>query len=195
MAVEMLDHGEGRIARAEIARNIVELDALIEEILLLSRLEAHAMPDEPFGAVDLTALAAEECARADVEFTATTVFVAPGSARLLRRAVSNLIENARRHGGAPAAIHVTLARAGALIDLAVCDRGPGVQEDQRERIFEPFYRLAGGTDAATGTGLGLSLVRTIMRKHGGDARCEARDGGGACFHLTWPTPPVAVAAD
>ena len=64
MAVEMLDHGNSSTARAEIARSIVELDALVEEILLLSRLQAHAMPDEPFGDIDLTALAAEECARA-----------------------------------------------------------------------------------------------------------------------------------
>jgi len=191
MAVEMLDRDDSGAARAEIARNIVELDALVEEILLLSRLQAHAMPDEPFGEVDLTALAAEECARAGVEFTATSVIIATGSARLLRRALANLIENALRHGGASTTIDVSLERAGALVDLAVCDRGPGVPADQRERIFEPFHRLQAGAQATAGTGLGLSLVRTIMRKHGGDARCEARSGGGACFHLTLPAPPAA----
>ncbi len=194
MAVEMLDHGEGQIARAEIARNIVELDSLIEEILLLSRLQSNAVPDEPFGDIDLTALAAEECARAGLEFSATAVVVVSGSARLLRRALSNLIENARRHGGRQAAIDVSITQKASLVDVAVCDRGPGVPADQRERIFDAFYRLPGAAEAIDGTGLGLSLVRTIMRKHGGDARCDARDGGGACFHLTMPAPRTGTAA-
>ena len=193
MAVEMLDHGDSGGARAEIARNIVELDALVEEILLLSRLQSNAAPEEPFAEVDLTALAAEECARAGIEFAATAIVVAPGNARLLRRALANLIENARRHGSPHQAIDVGIVLAGAFIEIAVCDRGPGVPTDLRERIFEPFYRLPGASDTVGGSGLGLSLVRTIMQKHGGDARCEARTGGGACFHLSLPAPPTATA--
>jgi signal transduction histidine kinase len=67
----------------------------------------------------------------------------------------------------------------------VCDRGPGVPATERERIFEPFYRPAGTREPQGGAGLGLALVRQIARKHGGDASCLARDGGGSCFQVTF----------
>jgi signal transduction histidine kinase len=66
----------------------------------------------------------------------------------------------------------------------VCDRGPGVPEAERERIFEPFYRPAGAREREGGVGLGLSLVRQIARKHGGEVRCLPRKGGGSCFEVT-----------
>ena len=154
---------------------------------------SNSVPDEPFDDIDLTALAAEECARAGLEFAATAVMVVAGSARLLRRALSNLLENARRHGGPPTAINLSITRTGSQIDLAVCDRGPRVPADQRERIFDTFYGLPGAVEAVGGTGLGLSLVRTIMHQHGADARCDARNGG-ACFHLTMPVPLTGTAA-
>jgi two-component system, OmpR family, sensor histidine kinase RstB len=70
--------------------------------------------------------------------------------------------------------------------LRVCDRGPGVPEDSRERIFEPFFRLPGHAETAGGVGLGLSLVRQIAQQHGGTVLCEARAGGGSCFRLVLP---------
>jgi len=71
-------------------------------------------------------------------------------------------------------------------ELRVCDRGPGVPEAERERIFEPFYRPAGARERDGGVGLGLALVRQIARRHGGDAQCLARDGGGSCFAVLLP---------
>jgi signal transduction histidine kinase len=98
--------------------------------------------------------------------------------------IRNLLENARRHGG-ETPIDVTVGkRAGGGVRLRVCDRGPGVPEAERERIFEPFYRLAGASERTGGVGLGLALVRQIARKHGGDTRCTPRDGGGSCFEVT-----------
>ena len=68
------------------------------------------------------------------------------------------------------------------------DRGPGVPEDEREKIFEPFYRREGrresDQDEDRGVGLGLSLVRQIARRHGGEARCLPREDGGACFEVS-----------
>ena len=70
----------------------------------------------------------------------------------------------------------------------VCDRGPGVPADLRERIFEPYFRLPGHAEREGGVGLGLSLVRQIAEAHGGSVRCEAREGGGSCFVIRLPRP-------
>jgi signal transduction histidine kinase len=70
--------------------------------------------------------------------------------------------------------------------LRVCDRGLGVPEALRERIFEPFFRLPGHAEREGGVGLGLSLVRQIAQAHGGSVRCLAREGGGSCFELSLP---------
>ncbi len=186
MSMEMLAPTAGGVQpdamREEIKRSINELDALIEEILLASRLDARGGADEPMEDVDLTALAAEECARGGADLTAAGIVTLRGSPRLLRRLLRNLIENARRHGG-PAAIDVSLRRASEVIELIVCDRGPGVPAAERERIFEPFYRPRGASEREGGVGLGLALVRTIAGRHGGGAWCEAREGGGACFKV------------
>lgn len=186
MALEMLERGDTTRARDEIARDIGELDGLIEEILLASRLDSPEAAQEPFEEVDLTALAAEECARSGAELDAGGVVLMQGSPRLLRRLIRNLLENARRHGGADSAIEVALRHAGGQTDLSVCDRGPGVPEAERERIFDAFYRLQGASESAGGVGLGLALVRAIAHQHGGSARCEARPGGGACFRIVLP---------
>jgi len=180
MGIEMLRGDANPELRAELARNIGELDALIDEILLASRLDAVREP-EPAESVDLLGLLAEECARADAALDGEPVTVR-GDARLLRRAARNLLENARRHGGG--SVEATVRRTGGgAARIEVCDRGPGVPDHERERIFEPFYRPAGTREREGGVGLGLALVRQIARKHGGDARCLPREGGGSRFVL------------
>ena len=221
MAVSMLEDAapaQRERLRKEIHANIGELDALVEEVLLASRLDAaqEALQREP---VDLLALAAEEAARAQVPAEeaarvqvpaeeAARVQVSTGDAsvvqavvqgpaqghalvvkgdeRLLRRAVRNLLENACRYGGAEVQVTVSQAASPGFVELRVCDRGPGVPEAWRERIFEPFLRLPGHAEREGGVGLGLSLVRQIATRHGGQVRCEPRAGGGSCFSLTLP---------
>jgi signal transduction histidine kinase len=151
--------------KGEIERDIAELDALIDEVLLASRLDAVRTP-ERVEDVDLLALAAEEAARYELEAQGEPVVV-PGDPRLLRRMIRNLLENARRHGAPPIEVRVKDR------EIRVCDGGAGVPEADRERIFEPFYRRAGSKE---GIGLGLALVRQIARRHGGEARCT-----GNCF--------------
>ena len=70
--------------------------------------------------------------------------------------------------------------------LEVSDRGPGVPESERRRIFEPFYRLTGGSETGRGSGLGLALVLDIARRHGGDAVCLPAEGGGSRFRVDLP---------
>jgi signal transduction histidine kinase len=149
----------------EVEKDIAELNALIDEVLLASRLDAvRAL--ETREELDLTALAAEEAARYDVEVEGQPVLMR-GDPRLLRRMIRNLLENAKRHGALPVTVQIKDG------EIRVCDAGPGVPEADRERIFEPFYRRSGTSD---GAGLGLTLVREIARRHGGEARCI-----GNCF--------------
>ena len=172
-----------------LARDVAELDELVAELLVASRLEA-ATGAPRREEVDLLALTAEECARVSAEAEGRPVLVS-GDPRLLRRMVRNLLDNARRYGGGSAVeAHVEGDATGAV--LRVADRGPGVPEAERERIFEPFYRAAGWREGPEGgVGLGLALVRQIARHHGGDARYVPREGGGSCFEVRLPvTPPV-----
>ncbi len=174
--------------RREIETDVAELDALVEEVLLASRLDASAV--ERNDRVDLLGLAAEEAARIGAEASGDAVVV-PGSERLLRRALRNLLENARRYGGGE--VEVAVARLGRAAVLKVCDRGAGVPEAYRERIFEPFFRLPGHAEREGGVGLGLSLVRQIAQRHGGQVRCEPREGGGSQFVLSLPADGLAAA--
>ncbi|MBQ0931635.1 HAMP domain-containing histidine kinase [Ideonella sp. 4Y16] len=185
MAVSMLDDAPPAMREKlgrEIHTNIAELDALVEEVLLSSRLEAGA-PQELDDSIDLAALAAEEAARVQAEVQGAALRVR-GSERLLRRGLRNLLENARRYGGDE--VTLLLAESPEGPRVRVCDRGPGVPEDLRERIFEPFYRLPGHAEREGGVGLGLALVRQIAQAHQGSVRCEPREGGGSCFVLTLP---------
>ncbi len=188
MAVAMFDDApplQRAALRCEIDTDIAELDALVEEVLLTSRLDAAAAMEvrEP---VALLPLALEEAARVGALAQGDDVQV-PGDERLLRRAVRNLLENARRYGGDEVELRLARAAApGAGVELCVCDRGPGVPAEFRERLFEAFFRLPGHAEREGGVGLGLSLVRQIATRHGGTVRCEPRPGGGSCFVLTLP---------
>ena len=173
MAVELMKESADPARRIELERDIAELDALIEEILLASRLDAmrESLNVEP---VDLLGLAAEECARyEEAELDGERLSV-HGDPRLLRRMIRNLLENARQHGAPP--IEMRVRSVDGHAEIRVCDQGAGVPETEREKVFEPFHRRMGAT---AGAGLGLSLVRQIARRHGGDAACS-----GNCFTAT-----------
>jgi len=192
MAVELLQDQANPAMREELKRNIAELDQLIEEVLLASRLDASEPGTRQGGQadpqVDLTAIVAEECVRSGATFDADALTLA-GDPKLLRRMVRNLLENAARYGaGSPVVVRLDSPQE-AVIRLDVCDRGPGVPESERERIFEPFYRVPGASEAAGGVGLGLALVRQIARHHGGNVSCLANEGGGCCFRVILPGHP------
>ena len=180
---------------------------MIAEILLASRLDSAQADVGTFETVDLTGLAAEECARsgAELHVLSESAIVVPGVPKLLRRLMRNLLENANRYAAKnavsgevePAVLTLEIAGSGTAKTavLRVTDHGPGVPAELRERIFEPFYRAPGASERDGGVGLGLALVKSIALRHGGTVRCEASASSeasgsnsrqGACFVVTLP---------
>ena len=213
MALELL--GEKPITarnRAEIERNIHELDELVEEILLRSRLDAQDSHSTPKAKIDLLGLAAQECARHGASLSTDWQQVEVlGYEKLLQRLLRNLLQNAKRYGrersqsgeefglsaNAPLdgvdaedvsdiELHIGRNARGEAWQLDVLDRGPGVPAELREKIFEPFFRLPTAAEREGGVGLGLALVRSIAEHHGGSVQCLPREGGGACFRVNLP---------
>ncbi|MFT7579603.1 MAG: two-component system OmpR family sensor kinase [Myxococcota bacterium] len=171
--------------KTELEGDIEELDGLVGDLLLASRIEAGAMQLQP-ASLDLNALVTAEAERTGASVEGQPIHLL-GDPRLLRRAVRNLLENGRRHGGGTVTARLSQTQDATVI--AVLDRGPGVAEDARERLFEAFYRPSGWAEGqGGGAGLGLSLVREIAELHGGEAAFRPRDGGGSCFTLTIPRP-------
>jgi signal transduction histidine kinase len=185
LAVELIKDTADPKRRAGLEQDIAELDWLVDEILLASRLDAVTEAIE-LREVDLLALAAEECARYDATQLEGSAGVIRGDARLLRRLLRNLLENAARHGVPPTQMRIS--RDPATTTITVWDGGRGVPPEEFENVFRPFYRPADPT-RRTGTGLGLSLVRQIARRHGGDARCGVMADGRSCFLITLPLQP------
>ncbi len=166
--------------KVELERDIAELDQLVDEILLVSRLDATEQLDVGED-VDLAALAAEECARYDDCSVEAKPVMVRGDPMLLRRMIRNLVENAHLHGKPP--IEVTVARQDDRALLNVLDHGPVIVEDARERLFSAFYRIP-GRYGTKGSGLGLALVRQIARRHGGDVAYDPERG--SSFNVTLP---------
>lgn len=201
LGLELMSQGQANASqRHEVLRNLDELDQLIGEILLASRLDATGAQDtQAWGDrdnVDLIGLAAELASQHGAELVLTEGLQSlevMGHHRLLHRMLRNLLENAKRYGqagGEGEAVELTLARRHAPDQdwavLQVADRGPGVPPVERRRIFEPFYRLRGASEREGGVGLGLALVQSIAERHGGSVHCLAREGGGAVFEVLLP---------
>ncbi len=186
--------GEGGDTRAGVLEAEADrLNRFVSDLLDLSRMNSGALPVAPelVPAEDLVGAALDQ-----IRSTAGPHEIAvrqPDGGRLLvgrfdfvlaLRALVNLIENACKYGGA-APVEVEVAGDGTRLTFTVADRGPGVPEADRERIFEPFYRGA-GTAGSRGTGLGLSIARRLAEAQGGGVRHEPRPGGGSRFVLTLP---------
>ncbi|MBK6697698.1 MAG: HAMP domain-containing histidine kinase [Myxococcales bacterium] len=163
----------------EIDREIVELDALVADLLAGARIDFSALKPVP---IDTTVLVRGVLEREGVDLSrlsAPDAISVIGDATLLGRAVTNLVQNAIKHGGG--IDRVEIARAGEHVSIAFLDRGPGIAPGDEARLFEPFYRRpdAKGGGYGASVGLGLTLVRRIAEAHGGHAFAEAREGGGA----------------
>ena len=204
MGLELMDGAQSSAAidrlKNEISRNINELDLLIAEILLASRLDSSQADVGVFEPVDLIGMAAEECSQTGAELDVQAGVAAlsvPGVPKLLRRLMRNLLENANRYAKPdtklPVELGLFLSAAGLqqTATIRVTDHGPGVPAELRERIFEPFFRAPGASERDGGVGLGLALVKSIAQRHGGTVRCEAGpDGRGASFVVVLPIVPI-----
>ncbi len=182
MAIEMFEQAPGASLKSEIVQNLAELDELVEEILIMSRLESRQKM-EADDSIELLSLLAEEGAHFDADVTGASATV-KGNAKLLRRLVRNLLQNAARHGEPP--LEAKVERASGRIRILIRDHGDGIADGERERIFEPFYRPSGKAESAGGWGIGLALVREIATAHDATVRYEAQQDGGAGFVVDFP---------
>jgi signal transduction histidine kinase len=182
LAVELMKDSVDEKRKIGLEQDIAELDWLVGEILLASRL--GAVTEVASEEVDLLALAAEECARYDETQLEGSAITVRGDPRLLRRLLRNLLENARRHGSPPT--QVRIAHTAAAVAITVWDAGPGLPATEFEKVFQPFYRPP-NSHSPSGSGLGLALVRQIARHHGGDAICTTQPDGPSAFVVTLPT--------
>lgn len=115
---------------------------------------------------------------------------------LIERVLWNLIENAIKYAPADTTIEISAKPSEAQIRIEVCDRGPGIDHERREQLFELFQR--GKTESGIpGVGLGLSIAKTIVEAHGGSISARNREGGGSCFTIQLPVgnPPVFTDID
>jgi two-component system, OmpR family, sensor kinase len=182
----------------DLDREVMEIDALVGDLLASSRLDFAALTVRRLDPVE-TAVRAVERAGLDP----TLLEVAEGTpafeadATLLARALANLLENARAHAGGAVRVRVQPTPRG--IAFEVDDRGPGFADGDAARIFEPFYRrdrAAGGDGGAErgSLGLGLALCKRIAEAHGGRAYAASREGGGARVGIELALRPPGVDA-
>jgi len=165
----------------ELTQNIQELDHLIDEVLLASKLDTIDQLHH-IETIDLLGLLAEEAIHYQVDISGEPAML-EGDAYLLRRLIRNLLENARRYGG-DTPPEFSVKQQDQTTILTACDRGRGVPESERKYIFDAFYRPPYIPEGAHGgAGLGLSLVKQIAEQHHGSVTCHPRHGGGTCFEV------------
>jgi signal transduction histidine kinase len=183
--------GEQRDMADSALRSSRRMRRLVGDLLLLAR--ADAGREQPRGPVDLAAVAgeaAQEAAALSDEHPLALDLPSPvmvqGVADDLHRLAGNLIENALIHTPSGTPVTVSVRREGADAVLEVADRGPGVPESMRERVFERFARGDGDTAPRGSSGLGLAIVRAVTDAHLGRVELGAAEGGGARFVVTLP---------
>ena len=162
----------------EIEREIMEIDDLVGELLASSRLSFDTLSYNKLEALDVAARALERVGLSlDLLSSEDETIPFEGDATLLGRALANLLENAKRHGGGVKRLRIDATPS--EISFVVEDAGPGFTDAERDRVFEAFYRGDHRAGAPGSLGLGLSLVRRIAVAHGGRAWAENRPEGGA----------------
>jgi len=186
---EELKDADAKNLLSAISREVGRLEQLSEEYLRVARLPSPRMEAEDVAALvrDVVAFTKKEMERAQCEVklhVADEVPVALFDEAQLRQALLNLLRNAREAMPNGGAIDVSVRAEGMSVVVTVDDRGSGISDDVRARIFDPFFSTKG-----EGTGLGLAITRQIVEAHGGSISCAPRDGGGTSFKIALPIAP------
>jgi signal transduction histidine kinase len=181
--------GAARLALASTLEEVVRLSTLVEALLGLAR--AEAVTPSPANLVEFDEVVIAAASGRAVRVAALEPVAVHGDGAALRRAVSNLLDNAERY--AASAVNISLEVRGDVAHLEVIDDGPGVPVDERERVFERFARLDHARTAASGgAGLGLAIVRAVVTSHGGLVGiADPPPGQGTTVWIELPVAPVA----
>ncbi|MCX7178650.1 MAG: ATP-binding protein, partial [Proteobacteria bacterium] len=185
MSIELANTDE--TTREGMVIDIEEMDQTIGQFLDFAREAAGEAPQ----AIRLSAFIqeiAEHYARRGIliETDVTDLPSLPLRAQGLRRAITNLIDNALRYAGNDKPVLVVLTQDKHEINIEVCDRGDGIPEQEVERLKLPFTRLNAARSNASGAGLGLAIVDRVARSHGGHLNLLSRSGGGLVARIALP---------
>jgi signal transduction histidine kinase len=179
---------------SRVLLDVARLSSMADQLLDLQRMDLAAPNFQRVDLVDLASNVAGDLAPLAIAAGDEIVFESEvdrmqvlGDAGALSRAVTNLVQNAIAHGGENTKITIKVCQDGRL---EVTDTGPGIEPSQREEIFEPFHRVV---PLRHGAGLGLSLVRDIVQRHGGRVVARSGEEGGALFEIVLPLAPAAFA--
>jgi two-component system, OmpR family, sensor histidine kinase KdpD len=203
--LEQLDSGEIRSLVSTIHRRSLWLQALVENLLCAGTIGAGRLKvrRRPTNLVDLVMEVQTVLEQLLTQREQQLRLSARGKARLvsadgrwLGQVLANLISNASKFGPLGTTIDVVLTWHEDVVRVNVADRGPGLPNGSKERLFEPFYRAgAAAVVDQEGTGLGLAIVRSIIDAHGGRVGAERRPGGGARFWFEIPITAAESSAD
>lgn len=195
---EMLRRGaaespaDAELARRRIEEESVRMSALVDDMLLIARLDqGRPLESKP---VDLQVIARDAAADAravspqrQINLQAPASVVVSGDDTRLRQVVGNLVRNALVHTPSQTTVDIAVTTQNGTARLSVADHGPGLPPGDRQRIFEPFYRAdASRSRDSGGAGLGLSIVSAVVAAHGGRVRVGETQGGGATFDVELP---------
>src|SRR3989440_4814996 len=195
---EMLRRGaaesptDADLARRRIEEESVRMSTLVDDMLLIARLDqGRPLEAKP---VNLQVIARDAAADArvvaplrEITLEAPDNIVVSGDDTRLRQVVGNLVRNALVHTPAATPVEIAVTSQNGTARLSVTDHGPGLPAGDRERIFEPFYRAdASRSRDSGGAGLGLSIVSAVVAAHGGRVQVKETSGGGATFEVQLP---------
>jgi signal transduction histidine kinase len=187
--------GDGSELTDDLQAEVVRMTALVEDLLVLARLDQESSPSRPPLPVDLRELLTQVVDRQTGARVAVTTGDLPeavvlGHAEALRRVFDNLADNAVRH--ATTVVRVEAQLRDQAVEVLVIDDGTGVPEADRERVFDRFIRLDEARDRdAGGSGLGLAIVRELVHQAGGTVVLEDAEPGGLVARVSLPLAPSA----
>jgi two-component system OmpR family sensor kinase len=195
---EMLRRGaaesptDADLARRRIEEESVRMSVLVDDMLLIARLDQGRPLDRK--PVDLQAIASDAASDAravaplrEITLSANGPVVVEGDDTRLRQVVGNLVRNALVHTPQQSAIEIAVSTVDSVGRVSVADHGPGLSSEEMLRIFEPFYRADPSRSRDSGgAGLGLSIVNAVVSAHGGEVRVKETSGGGVTFEVELP---------